>query len=281
MSASANIWGLVSGFPGMRRRNRLLAMFQAFLDESATGSVHEGLFVMAGYVATAEKWAAFSDEWQQHLDYRSPHFRNIEAFHWAEMLSSPGDRERIGWFYRIIEDHVHAAMAVIIDMRALNRVFNEFPWPQDKRQHLEPLRNPYYIAFHSVLTGMPKGQNLIGVDSPIDFFFDDNSNKERCLRGWDLLKRSARPELLALMGETPAFRDDKKVLPLQAADLWSGITRTWAEKTLGLSDSIPDLTWPTSRLMPVLSIFLDEDKLRRRYELVIQEFARRIASGEI
>ena len=35
-------------------------MLQAFIDDSGTGGP---LMVMAGFAATAEKWAAFSDEW--------------------------------------------------------------------------------------------------------------------------------------------------------------------------------------------------------------------------
>src|SRR4030095_7034583 len=65
MSASSGIWSLVSGFPGQKRGNRLLAMFQAYLDESTSNPVHEGVFVMAGWISTAEKWAVFSDEWQE------------------------------------------------------------------------------------------------------------------------------------------------------------------------------------------------------------------------
>jgi hypothetical protein len=273
MTASAQVWGLVSGFPGEKRRNRLLAMFQAYLDES----VSDGLFMMAGYVATAEKWAAFSDEWQRHLDYRSEHYRKLDVFHMRELLSER-DKERIAWFYSVIEKYADAAIVLLIDTKAMRRVFDETQWPV-KRSKLRMLRNPYYEAFHSVLTDLPKIQHQAGINSPIDFFFDESANKIKCLHGWEIMKKSAPKELLALMGQTPAFRNDEDVLPLQAADLWAGITRGWAEELLSSGKQEHTFPWPIRRVVPVISIFFDEERFRRRYRDLRQEMELRIARG--
>src|SRR4030095_12684282 len=183
MSASSGIWSLVSGFPGQKRGNRLLAMFQAYLDESTSNPVHEGVFVMAGWISTAEKWAVFSDEWQELLDYRSAHYRKIDYFHWNEMRSDR-DKERIPWFYRVIEKHAIAAISVVVDMPAVNRVFKETDWPREA-EDLEIAKNPYSIAFSSTLWALLRSQRQLGIDSPIDFIFDETSNKVQCMQGWD------------------------------------------------------------------------------------------------
>ncbi len=62
---SERILALVWGFAGEKRRRRLLGMFQAYIDDSGRGQTP---FVLAGYIAPAEKWAEFSDKWQALLD---------------------------------------------------------------------------------------------------------------------------------------------------------------------------------------------------------------------
>ncbi len=62
--ASAYIWGLVCGFPGQKRTRRGLLMLdiKAYVDGSGEGDA--SVFVLAGYLSTAEKWAEFSEKWQ-------------------------------------------------------------------------------------------------------------------------------------------------------------------------------------------------------------------------
>src|SRR5436305_305419 len=55
----------------MKRRNRILVMLQAYFDDSLGGNFHGRpmVLVLGGFIATAEAWAAFSDEWQRILDF--------------------------------------------------------------------------------------------------------------------------------------------------------------------------------------------------------------------
>ena len=41
-------------------------VLQAYVDESGSENEHPAL-IMSGYIASAEKWAAFSDEWDSAL----------------------------------------------------------------------------------------------------------------------------------------------------------------------------------------------------------------------
>ena len=59
--ASVPIWALVSGFPSAQRRK--LVIVTGYIDESES----DGVFAMAGFVAPAEEWAAFSDAWDAAL----------------------------------------------------------------------------------------------------------------------------------------------------------------------------------------------------------------------
>lgn len=274
MNASDRIWAEVAGLPSRKRKDRLLAMFQAYVDESEK----DGLFVMAGYISTAERWAAFSDEWQRLLDYQSDHYRRLDAFHFKEMRSER-DRERFPWFYRVAADHAYAAIALLLDAKALERVFHEFDWPPEAGG-LELSRNPYVLAFHAVLTGIPRIQGEIGISTPIDFFFDDSSHKSKCLYGWDVIKEVAPKEILPLMGQPPAFRDDSVVLPLQAADLWAGMNREWGNKVLATGEVGGSYPWAQERMPPVISIFYDERRIRARYRVILEKMKSNIATGK-
>lgn len=58
-----------------------MASMQAFFDESGYGRGSDSpAFVLAGYLATAPQWAAFSKEWKPMLDYyRIGRFKMAEA----------------------------------------------------------------------------------------------------------------------------------------------------------------------------------------------------------
>jgi hypothetical protein len=280
MTPAARIWALVCGFPEQKRRKRLLGMFQVYLDESV-GDPPQRIFAMCGFIGTAENWAAFSDEWQRHLDFRSAHYRKLEYFRLSEMHSER-DKERIRWFYDVAAAHARCTVCLFIELPVLERVVDECPWRKryGEAKHVqyakEACKNPYFWAFVELFTWLPE-QEAVAINSEIDFFFDetDSFNKFLCMQAWDTLKRQASPKMLALMGGSPAFRDDRKVLPLQAADLLAGTTRQWAEKALssksvearlrkmkaGIAD--PDFPWPISSKLPLLYDFLTEPALRQ------------------
>ncbi len=268
------VWALVTGFPSEKRRKRWLGMFQAFMDESVGDQTRgERLFVMCGFIATAENWAAFSGEWQRHLDMQSPAYRKLDSFHLNEMTSER-DRERIQWFYRVIEEKAHAAISFVLDMQALDSVFAEFPWPRGYK-NLEDLKAPYSIAFHQILCGLPQAAGRAGINRPIDFFFDETSNKMKCLEGWEIMRRSPPPAILPLLGETPAFRNDKTVLPLQAADLLAGLTRRWGEQIFAAEKSDGPLPgnvvpWEIRRSYPVISNYYGAAQIRVRFKRQFQ-----------
>ncbi len=108
-SASSYIWALVSGLPGKRRTERQLLMLQAYIDGSATQG--RNILVLAGYIAKAETWAKFSDDWQELLDNRPLRLRDQTAFKFNR-VKSKSSIKRAEQFYRIIEKHVSNAIVI-------------------------------------------------------------------------------------------------------------------------------------------------------------------------
>lgn len=218
-------------------------MLQAHIDESiADGKV----LALAGYVAPAETWADFSDEWQKLLDM-SP---RMEFFKMSQMAQSDEGMERSSWFYyHGIEPFVSAAVSCVIHIDELKSAVQTFPWPQ-RIQEVERLENPYYFGFKAIMNHLAQDRKILRLNEPIDFVFDERSEKTPILRAWDALKESAVSRLPEFLGDDPVFKDEKKVLPLQAADLYAWWIRNWEEK--GINDGVQYLKfkWKSKRDIP-------------------------------
>ncbi|MCH7921879.1 MAG: DUF3800 domain-containing protein [Nitrospinae bacterium] len=253
--ASDCIWAMVCGFPGDKGRLRQLLAFQAYIDDSGKGS--GPVLVLAGYIATAEKWAAFSVEWKEMLSF----IPASDAFKMSEMAQSEDRLEKSSWFYRIIENHVTAAVSCVIRVPDLVNAVRSIDWPPYIK-NVSNLENPYYFAFQAIINVLAQYQEKMDIREPVDFIFDEQTEKVRILDAWDLLKASSSPEVRKLMGDTPIYRDDKKVLPLQAADLYAWWVRRWEIEND--QDGVKDLKfpWAVKRDIPRLDMRFSEDDLR-------------------
>jgi Protein of unknown function (DUF3800) len=218
VKASDYVWSLAAGFPG-NRRERVFVVLQLCLDESGKGD--PDLMVMAGYLSTTEKWGQFSDEWQKHLDYDSAHYRKLEYFKMAEMTSNR-DRERCAWFYRVIENHAMMAVSFTISIKDLKREIEALPNPEEAGY----FANPWYFAALSLIPVFIENMPTFGLTGPIDFVFDELSDKTQILSSWDAFKVNY-PQHASMVAGTPIFRPDHKYVPLQAADLLAWWVRHW------------------------------------------------------
>ena len=210
-------------------------MFQAYIDGSGTGA--KDVLVLAGYIAPFDNWAAFSTDWARLLTVGAP-YRKLSYFKMKEMKR---DLERCHWFYQVIEKHVKAAVSCTVLTSGLIKAVREFPWPPWINE-VHVLENPYYFAFKAITDMLAQHQEKLQITGPVDFVFDNESEKERCIAAWDELKRNSRPDIAVLMGDTPTYKDDKTTLPLQAADLYAYWVRQWQLE--GIEDGIEKLKFP-------------------------------------
>lgn len=232
--AAEKIWALVSGFPPNKAQNRNFVVVQCYVDGSGTGD--PGLFVMGGYIASAKAWAAFSGEWQERLNMRP----QLPYFKMSEMAQSPERLERAGWFYRVIEDHVGAAISCVIPVQTLIKCVREAKWPPGMETYF--LENPYYFAYYAMVTGVSHEQLGWGLNEPVDFIFDEEAIRKFPPEGWARMKLAATPDARRMMGDFPIYRNDQTTLPLQAADLWAWWVRKWAME--GETNGVRDLKFP-------------------------------------
>src|SRR5688572_11933568 len=82
LGRAITLWALVTGVPEPHRSDRLMLMLQALIDESESIAEKPELFVLAGYIATVERWARLTDGWQKVLDEspRLDYFSYREAY---------------------------------------------------------------------------------------------------------------------------------------------------------------------------------------------------------
>jgi len=242
-----------------------------YIDDSAD----EAVFVLAGYVAPAEEWAKFSDEWAATL--KAP--PSIAYLKTKEAMGSRGKKPngefhrwtenqrdaKLNALYRVIDKYVSFEVSAVIHLGPFRRIFGNGVLPK-------AAANPYYHAISGLISGVAREQIRQGMPEKIDFVFDEQLMEQgRFLAIWDDLARTAPPDVKPMIGSTPIFRKDSgedAVLPLQAADLeawW--LRQRWREKLTG-EPEIP-YPWQPAAIPGVSNVF-DEAELKICYEKIFQ-----------
>lgn len=213
-------------------------LFQAFIDDSKS----EGMppfFVLAGYIGRAEMWSKFSFEWQRALDMRP----RIAYFKLREALRGEGEfngaseglrMERARLMRNIIEQFAPYEFSIGFRLDEYEKAFSILPQGS--------YDNPYYFAAFQLVMRITKNIDHFGGsldEDDLQVVFDNQAMEQtRVLAGWERLRRKLEdsgqlqklPPLVAnLMRSTPAFKDDKHVLPLQAADMHATWFRQYIE----------------------------------------------------
>ena len=233
------VWAQVCGLRSSEAGERLFMVLQAYIDDSRESE--DGIFVLAGYVASAEAWAAFSREWEAMLPRATLQEDGKYRFKMSEMAQSPERMSRVPGFHYIINKYALLSMAAIVPVdelkRALARVYvsnYNVDWKVSINIGFAEWNSPFYMAFRVLMDNFHKERlaegplkSLLG-DEPVDLYFDESSEKGAVLRVWDEYVSKREPEQKRLYGATPRFEDDEKFLPIQAADFRAWWIRKWA-----------------------------------------------------
>jgi hypothetical protein len=189
---------------------------QGYIDDS--GEPSKDMFVLAGFVSDEERWERFSDLWHKTL-------RNPPAIRYLKMWEAnslkkeflnwePKDRDRkIMQLVQVIRDHVAMRVSCAIKWADYNQVLRGRVQPRIND-------NPYFFLFYRTIANVIRFQIERNITEPVDFVFDRHGKiGKRALEWHDWTVKSRSPQLARFFGGPPIFRDDTKVLPLQAADM--------------------------------------------------------------
>jgi Protein of unknown function (DUF3800) len=257
-ATNARVWSLVSAF--------LRLMFQIYVDESVSES--PPVYVMAGFISTAEKWAAFSDEWRQRVEMkpRIAYFKMSEAMSFQGEFSgfSPESRdEKIVLMDSLIQEYAMGSISLVLDHREYRRVFGDPLMPK-------PLRSPYYFLAYEMMKELPAFQSYFDIGGGIDFIFDEQVGEmDKIIAAWnDFKSLSGVP--WKKQSSVPKFRDEKKVLPIQAADMLAWIVRKRTEDgILKLPPTQPPLFKVDRKDVPMLMFVYDKSYISSFFERVV------------
>lgn len=235
---------MVCGYGAQHRSAKVMVMLKAYFDDSS-GDEGSKICILAGVVQRYTVWADFSFAWEAEL-VRHP---SIKYFHMREARSLTG--EFAGW-KRVTADAKTKRLAAVAASYS--------PWTIaawiSRKEHdaiLKPiapfmLRHSYFSLFYAVILNLVLWNYHRGVNLPIDFVFDQQGpvGAEAALL-YEYIKSIQKPEIAALLGSSPEFKDDKMVLPLQAADMLAWHVRRRKDRP-----TEDESQWPTAPVAGLL-----------------------------
>lgn len=215
-------------------------------------SYDDDVFVVGGFVGCALRWQRFSDEWEAALD-QSP---RLEYYKASEANVRPEERKPDNPFLNFSRGMIQAkekVLARIIVAHAEYAVystlerkdFSELIRPRVERPKRGMGRyrgHEYLFPFHGCIAATAKYLKEHNVNDQVDFFFDEQGKVGKWGRDmYEEMKAMAddwqfdndpRPYLGVCVPH-----DDKKVVALQAADMFASRARKYDK--VGASENDP------------------------------------------
>lgn len=268
------MWVDVVGLRSSRSDRAIILVLQAYIDESYEP---DGVFVLGGYVSTAERWSRFASDWEKCL----PKFGVLDSksnqyhFKYNQMAALQERRERIPIFENIVMDHALFGLFCRIHIQDIQRAIGRIQIPAHKFVDFAEWEHPYYVAYRCLMDmfhfNRDRFPDLVPEGEPIDFIFDDQLfEKKIIIETWRDYIEEKPDSVRHLYGRMPAFRDDKQFLPLQAADLIAGKVReNFTKDTFyevfekGPSDKVA---------FPILGVEFNEDQLVASFKDLARAF---------
>jgi hypothetical protein len=211
---------IVSGIPARERHSWVLVMWEAYVDESGFDGKSPA-YVLAASVAPVAHWLGFADDWDKALRMRPriEYFKANEAMrlrgeflHWSKESRD----EKVAILRGVISDHNVNNFTCSVPRADFHRVVDSSELA--KRQFGTPYRFLFWKLIPELMQHLDDG----GVSDRVKFVFDQQVMEQfGLLSEWQTFYERTwlGQKLKKRIAGTPAFEDDKKFLPLQAADL--------------------------------------------------------------
>jgi len=213
------------GFLKRVARNKRLLMLRLYVDDSGKTD-QSPVQILAGYLSTAERWAAFSIEWQELLDEAGlDAFRMAAAWRLARPYWNRGPLRRdrlIVQMVDCIKRHVEMAFVSSVPFEGFDRYLD-----MTQKPYSHPLGRPYFMGFFAILMQVYEHAFQYRADQRIDVIFEEQGGESEryVLSAMESFRRIASQRYGDLVIPTPTFQNDKDALPLQASDMLAWLVR--------------------------------------------------------
>jgi Protein of unknown function (DUF3800) len=193
-------------------------VLDGFVDDSGSsgGKFGGDVYVLAGFLSTADKWEQFSDDWEQICDQepKTPDFKMRKAHRSDYGLTDSQRDTRVRELVALVKKKAMYRVDVILNKRAYEDIV--------KGRIPSQIDNPYFLLFYSVILNFAEFMDKAGIEGTVDWVFDDQGTVGTDAAQWyDWIKATAKPELRKRLGSKPIFRHDNDVLPIKSADLYA------------------------------------------------------------
>jgi hypothetical protein len=241
---------------------------QAFIDDSG-GKGQGRVATFAGFIAEAETFLRFSEEWASTLD-RAP---RIRCFKMRDAVALSGQFR--GWteverdskvrtLCEVIKKFQLMSIYCVTDLKAFERLWGH-------RAPIKYVNHPYFWPFYYTLFGVRRECLDQGQTRPFEIVFDEHAIFAPRVKKWYPLMRFGleelkEPERPRLLPDELLFRRDEDVMPLQAADLLAWAARVGWSAFSATSEDVhyqaaiqwgwlytEIMRWPSSRHSTVLT----------------------------
>lgn len=224
------------GIPKPERLSRRLCMFRVFIDESGNDA-SEPMLMAVAWVGSVEQWKRFADEWQLTLEANNPkplvlhknerYFKHSEARGREGCFAGFSDDEaelKTVNLASVITRYDLKAFGLILDREQYFRIVDEMVVKKSGTLYRNYIKDPLYILLHRLVDWVLHNQYESNPNDKVDFIFDSGKMSERVVAMFEFIRDNFSHLSPPIMG-TLIPMDDKKVMPLQAADLFAGQIR--------------------------------------------------------
>jgi hypothetical protein len=211
-------------------KNRMI--LNGFVDDSGSGGGTDrgNIFVLAGFVASPDRWDRFSTDWIRICD-QEPKTPDFHIQRDIRLVNKDGS---VRW----TETQRNARLLELVNLtktQAQYRVESVLAWPNYDRLvkgRIRPeLDSPYFLCFYNIIISFAEFMDKAKLAGVVAWVFDDQGRiGQNANRWYDFIKGAITPRVRSRLGSKPVFRHDKDVLPLKACDIWAWQVRRHLDK---------------------------------------------------
>ncbi len=253
---------LFSGLPSDQRNRRYLVVLQAWIDDSGRGNEADSLvFVLAGYAGWVQNFKDLSDDWQTIMreEPALPYLKGKEANALVGHFRGWTAEQRDAKLERLIGSirrNKLIAFSLAVNYRLFNRILG---------RQKGVFKNPYGIAFAHIATWLLHSAHVKAEREEIEMIFDQGvlAREREITDAYIGMKEGIPKDAMDLLVGRPRFEDDKRNLPLQAADLFAWNVRRDYVEQLNNHRRWESATWTALRTdIHGIGLYLGEKELR-------------------
>jgi hypothetical protein len=195
----------------------LMLTHTAYGDESTGQKISTSHFyVFGGWVAPTDVWSALERDWKTELRHE-----RLERFHGSNHLHSPDITSR---FVDVILRHDVLGYTAVVALSPLRRLGAALVEIFGQKEYHEP----HLEAFRAFLQFAAQQLHGLPVEEQIGMVLHRHASGPTCLTLYEQVRESVDAEWARRLGPLVPNGDDRRLVPLQAADLL--VYETWRNR---------------------------------------------------